>query len=153
MFVRQLPLGLALWTLVGCSESETGPTVNYSSSLDVEQLMHYVLEPAADTIWDSAGTIATLEGVEDLAPTTDEGWFRVQHAAAVVSESGNLLLMPGRTMDGDDWQEISHGLVSTGASLMNAAEQQDADAIFDLGGQLYNVCVACHQRYWVENDQ
>ncbi|GIT39504.1 MAG: hypothetical protein Ct9H300mP8_07000 [Gammaproteobacteria bacterium] len=115
--------------------------------------MHYVLEPAADTIWDSAGTIATLEGVEDLAPTTEEGWFRVQHAAAVVSESGNLLLMPGRTMDGDDWREISHGLVSTGESLMTAAEQQDADAVFDLGGQLYNVCVACHQRYWIENDQ
>ena len=115
--------------------------------------MHYVLEPAADTIWDSAGTIATLEGVEDLAPTTEEGWFRVQHAAAVVSESGNLLLMPGRTMDGDDWRESSHGLVSTGASLMPAAEQPDADAVFALGGQLYNVCVACQQRYWIETDQ
>ena len=139
--------------LAGCSEPDTSSVVNYATSLDVEQLMHYVLEPAADIVWDSAGTIATLEGVEDLAPTTDEGWFRVQHAAAVVSESGNLLLMPGRSMDGEDWQEISLGLVSTGAALMTAAEQQNADAIFELGGQLYNVCVACHQRYWVENDQ
>ena len=140
-------------TLIGCSEPDTSSVVNYETSLDVEQLMHYVLEPAADIVWDSAGTIATLEGVEDLAPTTDEGWFRVQHAAAVVSESGNLLLMPGRSKDGDDWHEISLGLVSTGAALMTAAEQQNADAIFELGGQLYNVCVACHQRYWVENDQ
>ncbi len=115
--------------------------------------MHYVVEPAADIVWDSAGTIATLEGIEDLAPTTDEGWFRVQHAAAVITESGNLLLMPSRAEDGADWREISLGLVSTGTALMNAAKEQNADAIFDLGGQLYNVCVACHQRYWTENDQ
>tara|TARA_B100000929_G_C15404137_1_gene385632 strand:+ start:426 stop:854 length:429 start_codon:yes stop_codon:yes gene_type:complete len=142
-----------LSALVGCGDPETSSIADYETSLDVEQLMHYVLEPAADIVWDSAGTIATLEGVEDLAPTTDEGWFRVQHAAAVVTESGNLLLMPGRAEDGNDWREISLGLVSTGTALMNAAEEQNADAIFDLGGQLYNVCVACHQRYWMENDQ
>jgi len=139
--------------LIGCSEPGTRSIAEYETSLDVEQLMHYVVEPAADIVWDSAGTIATLEGIEDLAPTTDEGWFRVQHAAAVITESGNLLLMPSRAEDGADWREISLGLVSTGTALMNAAKEQNAESIFDLGGQLYNVCVACHQRYWTENDQ
>ena len=110
--------------------------------------MAVVLEPAADKVWDSAGFIITERGVKDLAPTTDEGWENVRHGAAVVAETGNLLMMPGRAMPGDDWMEISAGLVQAGQRAMVAAEARDADALFEVGGEIYNVCVSCHQLYW-----
>ena len=112
--------------------------------------MRLVLDPAADVIWSSAGAIVTEDGVEDLAPTTEEGWLRVAHAAAVVAESGNLLMMPTQAVDREDWTEISRGLVRAGVQARDAAEAQDADALFVAGGRLYNVCVSCHQQYWVD---
>lgn len=52
----------------------------------MQDLMAWVLDPAAGVIWRSAGTITTMDGTEDLAPTTAEGWDRVRHAASVISE-------------------------------------------------------------------
>lgn len=115
--------------------------------------MRIVLDPAADVIWGSAGQVITADGVEDLAPTTDEGWLQVAHAAAVAAESGNLLMLPGRARDEGEWMEISRGLVRAGHRARIAAEAQDADALFAAGGLLYNVCVSCHQQYWLDRPQ
>jgi hypothetical protein len=109
--------------------------------------MEFVLDPAADMIWDSAGYIITAEGEQDLQPTTDEGWLAVQHSAVVVAETGNLLMMPGRARDDKDWIEISQGLVDVGMRAKAAAEAHDADALFEAGGQIYRVCTSCHQIY------
>ena len=48
--------------------------------------MLWILDPAADVIWDSAGAIITAEGETDLSPTTDEGWEHVRNSAAVLTE-------------------------------------------------------------------
>jgi hypothetical protein len=111
--------------------------------------MAWILDPAADLIWDSAGTIITAEGEQDLSPTTDEGWNKVLHAAATLTEAGNLLMMPGRSA-GDDWVEYSKGLTRAGMEAMAAAQAQDADALFHAGGNIYQVCKACHNQYWVK---
>lgn len=126
------------------------PPPPYKPVGDTKQLMALVLEPAADVIWDSAGTIMTMEGEEDLSPTTDEGWLAVQHSAAVVAETGNLLMMPGRAQDAEDWVEISQGLIAVGEKARAAAEAQDKEALFDAGGEIYQVCLSCHQIYWTE---
>ena len=134
--------------LSACGESP--PPATFEAVHDVQETMRLVLEPAADVIWGSAGAIVTADGVEDLAPTTEEGWLLVAHAAAVVAESGNLLMMPSQAVDREDWTEISRGLVRVGVQARHAAESQDADALFEAGGRLYNVCVSCHQQYWVD---
>jgi hypothetical protein len=108
--------------------------------------------PAADVIWDSAGTVITAQGSEELAPTTDEGWAAVVRAAGTLAESGNLLMIPGRAA-GDDWLEYSRQLVDTGKLALQAAEAQDSDALFDAGGRIYQVCKSCHEQYWVEVDE
>lgn len=137
----------------GCAEPPPDvPDTSYRDVLDVPETMRLVIEPAADLIWDSAGTIDTVEGREDLAPTTDEGWAKVEHATAVLIESGNLLMMPARTNGEPDWVELSNAMTDVGLQLQEAAQRQDPDAIFDLGGNLYNVCVACHSRYWIQAD-
>jgi hypothetical protein len=114
---------------------------------DVKQTMNWVLDPAADVIWASAGSIITAEGEQDLAPTTEEGWNGVRHSAAVVAEVGGLLRLPGRARDQGEWLEISNGLTAAGLLALQAAQAQDKEALFDAGARLYSVCVSCHQHY------
>ena len=139
---------MLLGLLYGCDRPASPPS--YTPSGDMAYFMGHLLDPAADVIWRSAGTIVTLEGEEDLAPTNDEGWFQVEHSAVVLAEAANLLLTEARRADSEDWVEISQGLGRVGRELIAAAEAQDKDAVFRLGGELYNVCVACHQLYWPE---
>jgi len=156
-----------VWLLLGiflsaCGEQPPPPVDKQSMSqtgrqpyqvvTNTHQTMSWILDPAADVIWDSAGTIITAQGSEELAPTSDEGWAEVVSAAAVLTEAGNLLMMPGRAA-GDDWIEYSRGLVGAGQLALQAAEAQDSDALFDAGGRIFQVCKACHAQYWVETDE
>ena len=119
---------------------------------DMKETMTWVLDPAADVIWGSAGFVLTAEGQRDLQPTSEEGWARLRHSAAVVAESGNLLLLPhlmptDSEAGTDAWVEFANGMTRVGMEVIEAAENQDAEAVFEKGGHLYNVCVACHQVY------
>ena len=142
---------LALTLQSGCDPATEPPNDPVSSPpyqpiTNVRQTMDWILDPATDVIWESAGTIITAEGRTELAPTTDEGWERVRNHAAIVAETGNLLMMPGRAV-GPDWIEYAQGLNAAGRLAMEAAEAHDADALFDAGGHLYRVCLACHRQY------
>lgn len=138
---------------VACSDPPgTAPAATpYRASLGTADFMNWVLDPAADVIWGSAGTITTLDGEEDLAPTTEAEWDAVRNAAALIAESGNLLMLPGRAVDDGDWMELSQGLITVGERAIAAAEARDDEQLFDVGGQIYNVCLACHQRYISED--
>lgn len=149
---RSAVLSAALLTwLAGCAE-EAAVETGYQPVVDDHQMMDWILDPNADVIWGSAGTISTLEGVEDLAPTTQEGWDAVRNAAATLAEMGNVLQIPGHSR-GEDWNEFSQGLTRTAVLLIQAAENKDDQQVFDYGGQLYNVCVACHQIYMLPESE
>ena len=113
--------------------------------------MTWVLDPAADVIWGSAGFVVTEEGEQSLAPTTEDEWNRVRHAAAVVAAGGNLLLLPHLVPAAESdaptaaWVEFANGMTRIAGQAMQAAQDQDAEALFEIGGHLYNVCRACHQ--------
>lgn len=135
----------------GSAEPPPGATVTeepYRVVTDVLHTMEWILDPAADVIWDSAGFIITAAGEADLQPTTDEGWKAVRNSAAVIAESGNLLMMPGRSA-GPEWVGYAQALTESGMVAMAAAEAQNADALFDAGGQVYQACRACHEQYLV----
>jgi hypothetical protein len=144
LLLRILKLGL-LVTLAACGK-QAPATPQYQVVTDVRHTMELIIDPAADLIWDSAGSVITAAGEQDLAPATPEDWAKVAAAAAVLTESGNLLMMPGRSA-GPDWDEYSSALITTGKLAMAAAEQQDANALFDAGGSIYQVCLACHNQY------
>ncbi|HIG42474.1 MAG: hypothetical protein ABGY96_18655 [bacterium] len=138
---------LAVLVLGGCARPEAAKPVPFKPTGDVKHIMDFVLDPAADVIWASAGAIITVEGTQDLQPTTDEGWLAVEQSAVVVAESGNLLMMPSRARDDKDWIEISQGLVDVGLRAKAAARAHNADDLFEAGGQIYRVCSSCHQLY------
>ena len=149
-------LAVALCALLAAC-GETGPSAAtsaeppYQSIINIHQTMAWILDPAAEVIWDSAGTIITAQGHQELAPTTDEGWTEVLHAAATLTEAGNLLMMPGRAA-GDDWIEYAQGLTAAGQLAIKAAQDQDDEALFEAGGRIYQVCRACHDQYWIEDE-
>ena len=57
-------------------------------------------------------------------------------------------MMPGRSA-GPNWVAFSQALTTAGQVAMAAADAQDSDALFDAGGQVYQVCRACHAEYLV----
>lgn len=138
--------------LLGCGADESSPMVPYQASASVHDFMVWGLEPAAEVIWDSAGYIITEAGEQDLQPTTEAGWNAVRNAATLVAESGNVLMIPSYRADNDDWLDYAAGMIVAGEKAREAAIAQDADALFDAGGQIYNVCRACHNRY-IEGQQ
>jgi hypothetical protein len=120
---------------------------NYDTTLNVQDIMTLVLEPASDILWDSGGWIVDASGFEELYPTTDDGWEYVRAQAAVIVESGNMLALPNRAEDNDAWMIYSKGLSSAGLMAMEAAATQNKEDFFQAGAQLYSVCTACHQAY------
>ena len=119
---------------------------------EVHDLMAYVLDPAAEAIWDSAGFVITEEGETNLAPTNQEGWDKVKHGAKVISESSYLLSMPERAVDQAQWVALSMALKGMGEKAFKAAENEDPEALFEIGAELYQLCVACHQIYWIKEN-
>lgn len=119
---------------------------------EVHDLMAYVLDPAAEAIWDSAGFVITEEGETNLAPTNQEGWDKVKHGAKVISESSYLLSMPERAVDQAQWVALSMALKGMGEKAFKAAENEDSEALFEIGAELYQLCVACHQIYWIKEN-
>ena len=152
--VIQSSLLVAALSLLGAcsgpdeSTAEVGSTDSiFNTSLNVQEIMALMLEPASDILWDSGGWVMDASGYEELYPTTDDGWAYVRAQAAVVVESGNSLALPGRAVDNDAWMIYSEGLSEAGILAMEAAAAQDKEAFFQAGAQLYSVCTACHQAY------
>jgi hypothetical protein len=158
MTVRASSLTLFAMTalLAGCNGSEGGEQVaagepRYLKAHSAQQLMAQVVQPTAEVFWNSAGFVMDETGEHDLTPTTDEGWQATRTAAATITEMGNLLMTPiyaeGR---GADWIEFSRALVEVGQKAEEAAANRDSEAVFEVGGTMYNVCTACHQAYLPE---
>lgn len=116
----------------------------------MKQLMTSIVDPAADVIWGSVGTVVSEKGTEEHAPKTDEEWATVLNSAYVITESGNLLMMGPRAKDTGEWMKQSQSLIDVGIRAVKAAQAKDKDAIFTVGGEIYDVCANCHRTYLIE---
>ena len=119
----------------------------FQAVADTDVLMESFIEPNADVIWLSVGTIVSAAGEEHIRPQTEEEWTKVRNAAIAVSEAGNLLMMEPRARDADEWMRLSMAMVDTGAEAIKAADAKDPDAVFEAGAQIYAVCSNCHAKY------
>jgi hypothetical protein len=76
--------------LAGCSPKqavEAPPPYNIEAPLN--EVMSHIVDPAAQILWHSAGSVTTDKGEESLTPTTDAGWKAVDNAMTTVAEAGN----------------------------------------------------------------
>lgn len=142
---------LALVALLawGCSTppEAAAPPAEFKPVTSVREMMEWIMDPSADVVWGSVGTIISTTGTEELVPRTDEEWANVRNHAAIIAESGNLLLMERGIQNDEDWAEFCRGLVDAAVLAIKAAEARDKEALFDAGGRIYAVCAACHTKF------
>jgi hypothetical protein len=145
-----------LLTACGRSEQPTSaataapadnPGAHYSTTLDVKQVMNWVMDPNANVVFNAVATIVTEHGEEKVEPKTDAEWSAVRNSAAVILESGNLLMLPGRARTEGDWNEKARALSAAAEAALQATDVKDPEALFTAAGDLYEACSACHARY------
>ena len=123
---------------------------NEDEHSDMHDFMAHLLTPASEAIWESSGYVITVEGEFSLEPANDEEWERVLYGAKVITESASLLSVPSRSKNRNEWIVFAGLLEGVGQKAFEAAERKDVEALFDIGAELYQVCVACHQVYMNE---
>jgi hypothetical protein len=138
-------LGLAgLVFVAGCGGPEPPP---FKPLADNKLLMQAIVDPNADLVWDAVKTIDTKEGTQEFRPRNEEEWTAVRNAAITLAESGNLLMMVPRARDGGEWMTMARRMIDTSEEAIRAAEAKNADRLFTVGGDIYESCSACHQKY------
>ena len=143
--LRLIPAGMVL--LLGCSPPPAPATPPFTTTLNMKQLMEWVMDPAADVIWDSVKSIITEKGTREIAPHTDAEWDAVRNAAATVMEAGNLLMIEGRAKDNKAWMAAARRLSDAANQALKAAQAKNTEALFTEGGNIYKACSACHAQY------
>jgi hypothetical protein len=113
----------------------------------VKQIMNGIVAPASTVIYKAVGTTSTASGVEEIAPRNDKEWAAVGNNAAALVESGNLLLLGGRTLDTGDWVKMTREFIDAGRAALAAADARNVDGILAAGGDLNESCDACHAKY------
>lgn len=141
-------LPLVFLSVAGCSTAPAAPPLPpFQTIANMKDLMLNVLDPAADTIWDAVGTIMTVEGTFEKAPSTDDEWAGVRAGAIQLAESGNLLMLPSRSSGSEEWITQARALIEASSRAIKAIDAKDKDALFTVGGDIYDVCTNCHRQF------
>lgn len=158
--------------LVSLTCTKKQPEAEYRPTTTIKDLMDGMVDPNADTIWNSVSTTITKKGREEHAPHTDEDWATVRHGAIALVEASNLLQIPGRHVaqpgqrneqgielqpeeieklineDRQAWITLAHGLHDAATQALHAAEAKDPAKVLESGDAIDNACEHCHQKYW-----
>jgi len=80
---------LAVVVSASCSKTSTPPPQAAAATagpvmtpvVSVKELMRFDIDPVADNVFDAVQYDATLKGVKDISPKTDEDWEKVKTGA------------------------------------------------------------------------
>jgi hypothetical protein len=83
------------------------------------------------------------------------GWQGVEQSAVAISETANLILIPGRLcengkpvpLDREDFKKFAQGLAAAGKTAYQAAKSKNLDAMVEVSGTVSDACAACHEKY------
>jgi hypothetical protein len=146
--LRLLPLSLLI--VAGCEAPPPPPpppAPPYTTTLSLKQVMEWVIDPAADVIWDSVKTVITEKGTQEIAPKTDADWDKVRGGAATLMEASNALMIEGRARDKKEWMTAARRLGDAANEALKAAQAKNTETLFNEGGNIYKACAACHSKY------
>lgn len=134
-------------------EGMGGATVaDFKTDTNMQDLMAHVVDYSAFGVWNAQGWLIDKDGIHELFPTTDAGWAAAESAAFTLAEVSNTLLLPGRPRDEERfWVDYAHQLYTAAKKAQETALARDKQAFFDAGGEIYQACVACHNRYVAGN--
>jgi hypothetical protein len=148
MPMRTLPVLAVLLVCLataGCTQQADAPP--YKPTASLVQLMEGPIAHATEVYWGAVSTVVDKDGIHENFPGNDEEWEAVWAAGITIGESGNLLMMSGRSKDNDEWMRLSAALVDVGMEAAAAAEAKDPEKVLEVGERVYNVCTECHMKY------
>jgi len=103
----------------------------------MSELMVDIIYPASDAVF----------YISTRTPSTSEEWMALQGQTLMLAESANLLMMPDRARDLDQWMSDARLMLDAGEAAYRAAKDRDVAALEALSDPLYESCVTCHQHY------
>jgi hypothetical protein len=103
----------------------------------MSELMVDVLYPASDAVF----------YIESRTPTNSDEWALLQMQTLMIAEAANLLMMPERARDQEQWMVDSQLMLDAGEAAYRAAKDRDVPALVALNDQLYTSCLECHIHY------
>jgi hypothetical protein len=154
------------------------PASPFLTTLSVHDVMVSVVDPAADALWESVGSVSTKAGTEEHRPSTDEEWEALRRHAVRLAESANLLLIEGRAvvapgrqlddagvagvLDAEGVQkaiaanqpgfvQAAHRLHAAASQALAAVDRRDAAGLDVAGAVIDKACESCHLVYWYPN--
>jgi hypothetical protein len=137
-------------------------TMQVQSNLN--QLMRGVLYPAANVVFfaqsDDPAAVKRPPGLDpslatDPLVSTFGGWQAVENASLALTESANLLMIPGRQcangvpapIENPDWTKFVQDLRDAGMKAYKAAQTKDQDKMIEVSDTLSQACAGCHRKW------
>ncbi|HYM23867.1 MAG TPA: hypothetical protein VEU08_11670 [Vicinamibacterales bacterium] len=143
--------------------------------VSVKELMHDMIDPASDFIFDSVSTVTTKNGTVETYPRTDKDWDRIRFGAVTMAEGVYLLKVqrpftpPGDNNNSDGpepleaspaeikaklekdpvlWNAKIEALRNVSLEVLDIVKKKDANAMWQAADDLDEACENCHLEYW-----
>ncbi len=143
------------------SARDAAPAASLHVEGNLQQLMRGIVYPSSNVVFAAQNDLSEFKPAADpsVSPnpltSTYGGWQAVENAALALSESANLIMMPGRVCSNGkpvpvqraDWRKYTQGLRDAGRAAYKAAQSKNQDAIVDASGTVAESCSACHEVY------
>jgi hypothetical protein len=143
--------------------------------VSVKELMHDMLDPLADNIFDAVSTVVTKQGEVTKVPKTDEDWEKIRIGGVTMAEGAYLLkirrpfappgdennstgpeaveLSPAQITakiekDPVEWNARIEALRNVGLEVLDIVKRKDVNELWDAAENLDQACEGCHRSYW-----
>jgi hypothetical protein len=113
----------------------------------IKEIMNGMVAPGSNAVFAAVSSTYTTHGVEEKAPKSDEEWQTLTNYAAMLVESGNLMLVDGRMKDKGEWVKLSQAFIDAGKVALDAARARKTDGVFASGEAIDGSCDRCHEKY------
>jgi len=180
---------IALASMAACSSpSSTSATANVAPGfspdpalwgnmkpiVSVKELMHNLIDPIGDNVFDSVAIIVEKGKTTDIRPRTQEDWDKVAIGGTMLAEASYLLkvkrpfappgeketpgaeeveLTPEEMMakvqkDPVEWNARIEGLRNVGLQVLDIVKHKDVEQLWDAADNLEMACENCHRSFW-----
>jgi cytochrome c556 len=177
---------VAALLIAACSPSPTTPPPAPSAQsqqlwgdmkpvVSVKELMHDMIDPLSDNIFESVYIIVNAKGRVEKSPKTDEDWEKIRIGGVSIAEGAYLLKVrrpftpPGDEnnssgleavelssaqitakveKDPVEWNARIEALRNVGLEVLDIVKRKDANELWDACENLEAACESCHRSYW-----
>jgi hypothetical protein len=136
-------------TIVSCRNPRTPLQAppGVAAVASVSQIMKALTVPVSDVVFKSGAVVNSQNGLEITVLKNDKEWQTIENSAAILVESGNLLLIGNRVKDQHEWMTFTRAFMDASKSAMDAARDRNRDALQYSLDEIYLTCERCHVKY------